>query len=75
MREFKLVLRATGPSGPQALSLVNCSAYTSPELDENSAPSMCYTSGTTGNPKAALYSHRSTLESGTNRGLETVTLP
>ncbi|MBA4195866.1 MAG: long-chain fatty acid--CoA ligase [Comamonadaceae bacterium] len=32
-----------------------------PDLDENSASSMCYTSGTTGNPKAALYSHRSTL--------------
>ena len=32
-----------------------------PELDENTASSMCYTSGTTGNPKAALYSHRSTL--------------
>jgi 3-(methylthio)propionyl---CoA ligase len=30
------------------------------EFDENSASSMCYTSGTTGNPKAALYSHRST---------------
>jgi acyl-CoA synthetase (AMP-forming)/AMP-acid ligase II len=28
--------------------------------EENSASSMCYTSGTTGNPKAALYSHRST---------------
>ena len=37
------------------------SAYVWPELDENSASSMCYTSGTTGNPKAALYSHRSTL--------------
>jgi fatty-acyl-CoA synthase len=36
-------------------------AYVWPELDENSASSMCYTSGTTGNPKAALYSHRSTL--------------
>nr|WP_315463888.1 3-(methylthio)propionyl-CoA ligase [uncultured Rhodoferax sp.] len=35
--------------------------YTWPEFDENSASSMCYTSGTTGNPKAALYSHRSTL--------------
>ena len=35
--------------------------YTWPELDENSASSMCYTSGTTGNPKAALYSHRSTI--------------
>jgi fatty-acyl-CoA synthase len=32
-----------------------------PEFDENTASSMCYTSGTTGNPKAALYSHRSTL--------------
>jgi 3-(methylthio)propionyl---CoA ligase len=31
-----------------------------PSFDENSASSMCYTSGTTGNPKAALYSHRST---------------
>ena len=34
--------------------------YTWPQFDENSASSMCYTSGTTGNPKAALYSHRST---------------
>ncbi|CAN5731719.1 3-(methylthio)propionyl-CoA ligase [soil metagenome] len=36
-------------------------AYAWPTFDENSASSMCYTSGTTGNPKAALYSHRSTL--------------
>ncbi len=36
-------------------------AYDWPALDENTASSMCYTSGTTGNPKAALYSHRSTL--------------
>ncbi len=35
--------------------------YAWPEFDENSASSMCYTSGTTGNPKAALYSHRSTM--------------
>ena len=35
--------------------------YDWPVFDENSASSMCYTSGTTGNPKAALYSHRSTL--------------
>ena len=35
--------------------------YGWPSFDENSASSMCYTSGTTGNPKAALYSHRSTL--------------
>jgi acyl-CoA synthetase (AMP-forming)/AMP-acid ligase II len=32
-----------------------------PELDENTACGLCYTSGTTGNPKGALYSHRSTL--------------
>lgn len=35
--------------------------YTWPELDERSASSLCYTSGTTGNPKGVLYSHRSTL--------------
>ncbi|MDP6437343.1 MAG: 3-(methylthio)propionyl-CoA ligase [Gammaproteobacteria bacterium] len=32
-----------------------------PELDENAACSLCYTSGTTGNPKGALFSHRATV--------------
>lgn len=32
-----------------------------PDLDENTASSMCYTSGTTGHPKGVLFSHRSTL--------------
>ncbi|KAI3594570.1 3-methylmercaptopropionyl-CoA ligase of DmdB2 type [Cupriavidus sp. U2] len=36
-------------------------AYEWPEFDENLASSLCYTSGTTGNPKGALYSHRSTV--------------
>ncbi len=34
-------------------------SYVWPQFDENTASSMCYTSGTTGDPKAALYSHRS----------------
>jgi fatty-acyl-CoA synthase len=36
-------------------------AYAWPAIDENAAASLCYTSGTTGNPKGALYSHRSTV--------------
>jgi 3-(methylthio)propionyl---CoA ligase len=36
-------------------------AYDWPELDENAASALCYTSGTTGNPKGVLYSHRSTV--------------
>ncbi|TDM07988.1 MAG: long-chain fatty acid--CoA ligase [Ideonella sp. MAG2] len=35
--------------------------FTWPSFDENTAATLCYTSGTTGNPKGALYSHRSTL--------------
>ena len=35
--------------------------YTWPSFDENTASSLCYTSGTTGNPKGVLYSHRSTV--------------
>jgi fatty-acyl-CoA synthase len=35
--------------------------YSWPDLDENSASALCYTSGTTGNPKGVLYSHRSTV--------------
>ncbi|MCT7661825.1 fatty acid--CoA ligase [Mycobacterium deserti] len=34
--------------------------YDWPDVDEKSAAAMCYTSGTTGNPKGVAYSHRST---------------
>ena len=39
----------------------NTDDYVWPLFDENSASSLCYTSGTTGHPKGALYSHRSTV--------------
>jgi len=35
--------------------------YEWPKLDENVASGLCYTSGTTGDPKGVLYSHRSTV--------------
>ncbi len=35
--------------------------YAWPEFDERTAAALCYTSGTTGNPKGVLYSHRSTV--------------
>jgi acyl-CoA synthetase (AMP-forming)/AMP-acid ligase II len=54
-----------------------------PEFDEHTASSLCYTSGTTGNPKGVLYSHRSTLlhslcvlaVPGLNLGEESAVLP
>ncbi|MBD2836470.1 long-chain-fatty-acid--CoA ligase [Pseudomonas sp. JM0905a] len=62
----------TAPAHMPALSIPNLLCYEDllaeesddfawPQLDENDAAALCYTSGTTGNPKGVLYSHRSTL--------------
>ncbi len=55
----------TGPLGEtlsyEELLAAESPGYDWPELDERSAAAMCYTSGTTGNPKGVVYSHRSTF--------------
>ena len=43
----------------ELLEQAGAGAFDYPELDERQAAALCYTSGTTGNPKGVLYSHRS----------------
>src|SRR5262245_22523642 len=45
----------------ELLAAAPSDTYPWPELDERQAAAMCYTSGTTGNPKGVVYSHRSVL--------------
>ena len=43
----------------EALMAGQSDSFDWPQFDENTASGLCYTSGTTGNPKGVLYSHRS----------------
>lgn len=45
----------------EALIADESSAFEWPEFDERTASALCYTSGTTGDPKGVLYDHRSTI--------------
>jgi fatty-acyl-CoA synthase len=45
----------------ELLSRVTDEDYDEPDLEENEAAAMCYTSGTTGQPKGCLYSHRAIM--------------
>ena len=57
-------LPAAAPAGTlvyEDLVAAQTPAFDWPEIDERAASGLCYTSGTTGNPKGVLYSHRATV--------------
>jgi fatty-acyl-CoA synthase len=66
VEHYVIIGDGNGGSLPNALRYEDLLAeqeegYDYPELDERTAAGLCYTSGTTGNPKGVLYSHRSNM--------------
>lgn len=59
--EYQSMRDSSGFINYEDLIAEQSGAYSWPVFDERTASSLCYTSGTTGNPKGALYSHRSTV--------------
>ena len=61
-----VIVNGSAPDAPmevleyEALIGAEAAGFAWPDLDENDAAAMCYTSGTTGDPKGVIYSHRST---------------
>jgi fatty-acyl-CoA synthase len=53
--------RAAGLTDYESLVAGHADTFEWPQLDERTASALCYTSGTTGDPKGVLYSHRSTV--------------
>jgi fatty-acyl-CoA synthase len=53
--------KAAGLTDYESLIAGHADTFEWPELDERTASALCYTSGTTGDPKGVLYSHRSTV--------------
>ena len=56
--ERLITIGGEGSEYEQLLAAAAGTPFPWPRLDENTAAGMCYTSGTTGNPKGVLYSHR-----------------
>jgi acyl-CoA synthetase (AMP-forming)/AMP-acid ligase II len=72
MKTVKTVIAMTDPAHAPSSEVAGVLVYEDllaaqtpdfawPELDEKQASGLCYTSGTTGNPKGVLYGHRSTV--------------